>query len=271
VDPGSSHLEQLEAAERQLLVFAHEINHLYQAERARALELERALGRLRESYLDMIKTLAFVVEAKDPSTRAHLQRTHDYAVALAEAVDPELAADEQLRYGFLLHDVGKVGIPEAVLNKPGPLDDGEWEVMRAHPMLGVQMVAGIKSLGSAVEVIRCHHERWDGKGYPAGLAGEAIPAGARVFAVADAFDAMTSDRPYRQAMPFDRACQEIAEGAGSQFDPSVVDAFTAIVPGLPDLHASLHEAGASGGRTSLPAERALGLSVVPARVPAERS
>ena len=122
MDPGRSHLEQLEVAERQLLVFAREINHLYQAERARAAELERALDRLRGSYLDMIKTLAFVVEAKDPSTRAHLQRTHDYAVALAEAVDPELAADEQLRYGFLLHDVGKVGIPEAVLNKPGPLD-----------------------------------------------------------------------------------------------------------------------------------------------------
>ncbi|HEV2919903.1 MAG TPA: hypothetical protein VG673_11770, partial [Actinomycetota bacterium] len=115
----TGHLEQLEAAERQLLVFAREINHLYQAERARAAELERALDRLRGSYLDMIKTLAFVVEAKDPSTRAHLQRTHDYAVALAEAVDPELAADEQLRYGFLLHDVGKVGIPESVLNKPG--------------------------------------------------------------------------------------------------------------------------------------------------------
>ena len=131
MDPGTSHLEQLEAAERQLVVFAHEINHLYQAERARAAELELALASLRASYLDMIKTLAFVVEAKDPSTRAHLQRTHDYAVALAEAVDPGLAADEQLRYGFLLHDVGKVGIPESVLNKPGPLDGEEWEVMRA--------------------------------------------------------------------------------------------------------------------------------------------
>jgi putative two-component system response regulator len=168
------------------------------------------------------------------------QRTHDYAVALAEAVDPELAADEQLRYGFLLHDVGKVGIPEAVLNKPGPLDAEEWEVMRAHPLLGVQMVAGIKSLGGAVEVIRCHHERWDGKGYPTGLAGEAIPAGARVFSVADAFDAMTSDRRYRKAIPFDQACQKIADGAGSQFDPMVVDAFTTIVPDLPGLHASLH-------------------------------
>ena len=107
------------------------------------------------------------------------------------------------------------------------------------------MVAGIKSLGSAVEVIRCHHERWDGKGYLNGLAGEAIPAGARVFSVADAFDAMTSDRAYRKALPFDRACQEIADGAGSQFDPAVVDAFTAIVPELPGLHAALH--GGPGG------------------------
>src|SRR5919109_971636 len=251
MDPAATHLEQLEAAERQLVIFANEINQLYQAERARAAELERALERLRGSYLDMIKTLAFVVEAKDPSTRAHLQRTHDYAVALAEAVDPELAADEQLRYGFLLHDVGKVGIPEAVLNKAGPLDEREWEVMRAHPLLGVQMVAGIKSLGSAVEVIRCHHERWDGKGYPNGLAGEAIPAGARVFSVADAFDAMTSDR----------ACQEIADGAGSQFDPAVVDAFTAIVPDLPGLHASLH--GGAGGAVDSGAHPGSGSATLP--------
>ncbi|HET6751709.1 MAG TPA: HD-GYP domain-containing protein [Actinomycetes bacterium] len=179
-----------------------------------------------------------IAEAKDPRTRAHLQRTHDYAVALTEAVDPALAADQRLRYGFLLHDVGKVGIPEAVLNKAGPLDDDEWEVMRAHPLIGVQMVAGIKSLGHAVEVIRCHHERWDGKGYPAGLAGDAIPLGARIFAVADAFDAMTSDRPYRRALPFERACQEIQDGAGSQFDPTVVEVFAAIAPDLPDLHAS---------------------------------
>ena len=259
MDPEGSHLEQLELAERQLLVFAREINHLYQAERARAAELERALDRLRGSYLDMIKTLAFVVEAKDPSTRAHLQRTHDYAVALAEAVDPELAADEQLRYGFLLHDVGKVGIPEAVLNKPGRLDAREWEVMRAHPLLGVQMVAGIKSLGSAVEVIRCHHERWDGRGYPTGLAGDAIPAGARVFSVADAFDAMTSDRPYRKAIPFDRACQEIADGAGSQFDPAVVEAFSAIVPDLPGLHAALHDGAVDSLAHAIPSSATLPL------------
>jgi HD-GYP domain-containing protein (c-di-GMP phosphodiesterase class II) len=250
MDPVGGHPEQLEAAERQLLVFAREINQLYQAERNRAAQLQQVLDRLRDSYVDMIEALAFVVEAKDPNTRAHLQRTHDYAVALAEAVDPRLAADERLRYGFLLHDVGKVGIPEAIINKPGPLDDREWEVMRSHPLLGVQMVGGIKSLGHAVEVIRCHHERWDGKGYPYGLAGEAIPVGARIFAVADAFDAMTSDRPYRRSLAFDRAVQEIVDGAGSQFDPAVVAAFTGIGPSLPELHATLHgtsRAGAASG------------------------
>ncbi len=240
MDPGVRRPGQLEAAQRQLLVFARELNQLYQAERARAAELETAHERLHESYLDMIRTLAFVVEAKDPGTRAHLARTHDYAVALAEAVDPTLAADERLRDGFLLHDVGKLGIPEAILNKPGPLDEAEWEIMRTHPVLGVQMVAGIKSLGHAVEVIRCHHERWDGGGYPAGLRGEQIPIGARIFSVADAFDAMTSDRPYRRALPFDRAFQEILDGAGSQFDPLVVAAFDEIAPGLPELHATLH-------------------------------
>jgi ribonuclease P protein subunit RPR2 len=238
--PGTRRPDQLEAAERQLLVFAREINQLYQAERARAAELEEALARLRESYTDMIRTLAFVVEAKDPGTRAHLARTHDYAVELARAVDPPMAEDQQLRYGFLLHDVGKVGVPEAILNKRGPLDEREWRVMRTHPLLGVQMVAGIKSLGHAVEVIRCHHERWDGAGYPAGLRGEEIPLGARIFAVADAFDAMTSTRPYRRALPLERAYREIADGAGSQFDPTVVDAFDGLAATLPELHAALH-------------------------------
>jgi HD-GYP domain-containing protein (c-di-GMP phosphodiesterase class II) len=131
--------------------------------------------------------------------------------------------------------------------------------MRAHPLLGVQMVAGIKSLGSAVEVIRCHHERWDGKGYPSGLAGDDIPAGARVFSVADAFDAMTSDRPYRKAIPFDRACQEIADGAGSQFDPAVVEAFTAIVPDLPGLHAALHDGSVDSLARAIPSSATLPL------------
>jgi ribonuclease P protein subunit RPR2 len=239
-------VNQLEAAQRQLLVFARELNLLYQKERARAVELEEALRRLEESYLDMVKTLAFVVEAKDPTTRAHLERTHDYATALAQVVDARLTSDHCLRYGFLLHDVGKVGVPEAILNKPGPLDDEEWLIMRMHPEIGVQMVAGIKSLGPAVEVIRSHHERWDGRGYPAGLAGEEVPLSARIFSVCDAFDAMTSDRPYRRALPLEQAVDEIMAGAGSQFDPAMAEAFVSIAD-LESLHASLHTPVAPNG------------------------
>jgi HD-GYP domain-containing protein (c-di-GMP phosphodiesterase class II) len=239
MDTAIRYLHQLRAAQHQLLVFARELNQLYQAERARAAELERALNRLEESYLDMVKTLAFVVEAKDPSTRAHLERTHDYATVLAKVIDSDLAEDQCLRYGFLLHDVGKIGVPEAILNKPGPLDQEEWLIMRAHPEIGVQMVAGIKSLGPAVEVIRSHHERWDGRGYPAGLGGEEIPLSARIFSVCDAFDAMTSDRPYRRAMPYGQAIGEIMAGAGSQFDPEMVAAFVSI-GNLEEIHASLH-------------------------------
>jgi HD-GYP domain-containing protein (c-di-GMP phosphodiesterase class II) len=244
MDPATRYLNQLEAAQRQLLVFARELNLLYQSERARAAELEETLRRLEDSYLDMVKTLAFVVEAKDPTTRAHLARTHDYAAALAQVVDADLASDHCLRYGFLLHDVGKVGVPEAILNKPGPLDEEEWLIMRMHPELGVQMVSGIKSLGPAVEVIRSHHERWDGCGYPAGLVGEEIPLSARIFSVCDAFDAMTSDRPYRSALSFEQAVEEIMTGAGTQFDPSTAEAFVSIT-GLEALHAALHDRGAS--------------------------
>ncbi len=239
MDTAIGYLNQLEAAQRQLLVFARELNQLYQSERTRAAALERALRRLEDAYLDMVKTLAFVVEARDPGTRSHLERTHDYAAVLAKVVDAELADDHCMRYGFLLHDVGKIGVPEAILNKPGPLDQEEWLIMRMHPQIGVQMVAGIESLGPAVEVIRSHHERWDGRGYPSGLCGEEIPLSARVFSVCDAFDAMTSDRPYRRAMAYERALEEIMAGAGSQFDPAMAEAFVSI-GNLEEIHASLH-------------------------------
>jgi HD-GYP domain-containing protein (c-di-GMP phosphodiesterase class II) len=246
MDPATRYLNQLEAAQRQLLVFARELNLLYQSERARAAELEEALRRLERSYVDMVRTLAFVVEAKDPATRAHLDRTHDYATALAQVVDADLASDHSLRYGFLLHDVGKVGVPEAILNKPGPLDEEEWLIMRMHPEMGVQMVSGMKSLGPAVEVIRSHHERWDGRGYPLELVGEEIPLSARIFSVCDAFDAMTSDRPYRRALPFEHALEQIMDGTGTQFDPAMAEAFVSITD-LEVLHASLHTRVASDG------------------------
>jgi ribonuclease P protein subunit RPR2 len=215
----------LAQAKEQLLVLARDVNEMYQAERARARELEDALDALQESYLATVRTLAFIVEAKDSSTREHLERTHDYARALARVVMPDTEVSPELTYGFLLHDVGKVGIPESILCKPGPLTDEEYEVMKTHPLIGVQIVAPIKFLAGAVDVIRCHHERWDGRGYPDGLAAEDIPLGARIFSVCDTFDAMTSDRPYRRALPFDDAVSEIERCGGTQFDPEVVDAF----------------------------------------------
>jgi len=146
-------------------------------------------------------------------------------LALAERVDPRLVERPEVAYGFFLHDIGKVGIPESVLCKPGPLTDDEWDIMRTHPGIGAQIVEPIRFLEGAVEIVRTHHERWDGRGYPIGLRGEQIPLAARVFAIADSFDAMTSDRPYRAAMSFDEAFEEIRLGSGTQFDPDIVEVF----------------------------------------------
>ena len=222
---------QLAQAKEQLLVLARDVNAMYQSERQRSRELKEALEALQESYLATVRTLAFIVEAKDASTREHLERTHDYARALARVVTGEEVGPE-LSYGFLLHDVGKVGIPESILCKPGPLTDTEYEVMKTHPLIGVQIVTPIAFLGGAMDVIRCHHERWDGRGYPDGLAGEDIPLGARIFAVCDTFDAMTSDRPYRRALPFEATVEEIERHAGTQFDPQVVAAFVGMCDAL---------------------------------------
>ncbi|MGZ8630892.1 MAG: HD-GYP domain-containing protein [Actinomycetota bacterium] len=220
---------ELPALHAQLAVFAREIGSLYQAERTKSRELEAALDGIREMYVATMTSLARVVEAKDTTTRGHLDRTHRYGLLLAERLDPELAAKPEVGYGFFLHDIGKVGVPEAVLCKQGPLDEAEWAVMREHPTIGAQIVSPIRFLAGAIEIVQSHHERWDGEGYPSGLRGERIPLAARVFAIADSFDAMTSDRPYRAAMPAERALEEIRQGAGTQFDPSVVRAFLDLV------------------------------------------
>ncbi|MFY9588887.1 MAG: HD-GYP domain-containing protein [Actinomycetota bacterium] len=209
----------------QLLAFAHDLNEVYRRERARTAELEDALRELEESYLATVRTLAFVVEAKDTHTRSHLDRAHDYAVALAQRVAPDLAADQTLRYGFFLHDIGKIGIPERILSKPGPLTDDEWAIMRTHPLLGAQILSPVKFLHPALPIVEAHHEKWDGSGYPRGLRGEDIPLGARIFALVDAFDAMTSDRPYRRSLTFEQALEQISKSGGTQFDPEVVRCF----------------------------------------------
>ena len=217
--------EDLATVHAQLIVFARELSEMYHLERERSRELEGVLRHVQETYLATMKTLAQVVEAKDRTTRGHLDRAHSLGVELARRIDPELAERPEVGYGFFLHDIGKVGIPEDILCKAGALSDPEWSVMREHPTIGAQIVAPIQFLGDAVQVIRHHHERFDGTGYPSQMRGEEIPLAARVFAVADSYDALTSDRPYRDAMPKERALEEISSGAGSQFDPDVVEVF----------------------------------------------
>jgi ribonuclease P protein subunit RPR2 len=227
-EPGVASDPELPAVHEQLIVFARELGELYRLERSRSAELERVLASLQETYIATMKSLAQVIEAKDLTTRGHLDRTQAYGLALAKRIDASLVTAE-LGYGFFLHDIGKVGIPEHILCKGGPLTLDEWEVMRTHPAVGAQIVAPITFLAGAVDLIRHHHERFDGRGYPDGLKAEEIPLAARVFSVADSFDAMTSDRPYRGAMRIDRALAEIEGGAGTQFDPEVVRVFVDMV------------------------------------------
>lgn len=226
---------EMPAVHEQLIVFARELGDLYRLERARSAELEQVLQSLQETYLATMKSLATVIEAKDQTTRGHLDRTQAYGLALARRIDPVLAEKPTTGYGFFLHDIGKVGIPEHILCKAGPLSVDEWTVMRNHPIIGAQIVAPIAFLADAVELIRHHHERFDGAGYPDGLAGEEIPLAARVFSVADSFDAMTSDRPYRGSIGIERALAEIRGGAGTQWDPEVVRVFVQMIEvGPPD-------------------------------------
>ena len=228
VEPGVPSDPELPAVHEQLIVFARELGELYRLERSRSAELERVLASLQETYIATMKSLAQVIEAKDLTTRGHLDRTQAYGLALARRIDGSLVTAE-LGYGFFLHDICKVGIPEHILCKGGPLTTDEWEVMRTHPLVGAQIVEPIAFLAGAVDLIRHHHERFDGDGYPDGLKAEQIPLTARVFSVADSFDAMTSDRPYRGAMSIDRALSEIEVGAGTQFDPEVVRVFVGMV------------------------------------------
>jgi HD-GYP domain-containing protein (c-di-GMP phosphodiesterase class II) len=212
------------ALEAQLLVFAKELGESYQRERERALRLESALGELRQAYRQTVRALALVVEAKDAGTGQHLERCRVYGMALLAEMGVA-DANREAEFGFLLHDAGKVGVPEKILNKPGPLTAAEWRIMRTHPVIGYQLVADIPFLATAAQVVRCHHETFDGTGYPEGLRGEEIPLPARAFSVVDAFDAMTVDRPYRRAFSVGQAVSELERMAGTQFDPDVVRVF----------------------------------------------
>jgi len=212
---------RLEEKERQLERYAADLRETFKAERAREAEL-------RASYMATVRALANAVEARDAYTGRHAERVAAYGLEIARAAGLELADDPQTEFGFLLHDVGKVAVPDAILFKPAPLTDDERVLMERHPAIGSDILRDIDFLGDAKLVVRHHHERWDGQGYPDGLEGEDIPQAARLFAVADALDALTTDRPYRPAGTFADARRIIAAGAGTQFCPASVAALDAV-------------------------------------------
>jgi len=195
-----------------------------------AIKNHAALQALQESYRITVRALAAALELRDDDTGAHASRVSELALRLAGRVAPELAADPELEYGFLLHDIGKIGVPDSILLKPDRLDPAERGLVQRHVTLGRQILTDIPYLrGRAAEIASAHHERWDGTGYPNQLRGTEIPLAARIFAVVDTFDAITNNRPYRPAQSVEHAIAEIRACAGSQFDPEIVDAFVSLL------------------------------------------
>jgi HD-GYP domain-containing protein (c-di-GMP phosphodiesterase class II) len=199
---------RLNAAYEQTLRYAEDVRDLY-------VQLQRSIG---QSLLG----LANAIEAKDPYTRGHSERVGAWSRRLAARMGMAPADVEMIGQAGVLHDIGKIGVPEPILRKRGALDEAEWSIMRRHPITGAQIVAPFEHLASAAVVIRHHHERRDGSGYPDGLVAEAIPIGARIVAVADVLDALTSERPYRAALSLPAALQQLACEAGKRLDAEVV-------------------------------------------------
>ena len=195
---------------------------------AQASALEDALALRERTYDATLTALTSALDFRDNETGGHSNRVVAYMELLLEHMNIRGAELATLRRGALLHDVGKIGVPDNILRKPTALSETEWAVMKRHPEFGAQIIAGIPFLEDVARIVRHHHERWDGMGYPDGLKGERIPLGARIFAVGDSFDAMTSDRPYRRGLLIDAAREEIRRCGGSQFDPAVVTAFLSI-------------------------------------------
>ncbi len=188
-------------------------------------EVERLYEELQESYESTLQAMVTALDIRDNETQGHSLRVVQYAIRIAESMkieEPELG---WIRRGALLHDIGKIGVPDAILRKPGKLNDDEWIEMRKHPEYGYEMLRHIRFLAPALDIVLSHQERYDGSGYPRGLKGKNIPMGARIFAVVDCFDAMTSDRPYRAGLTIKAARDEIRRFSGIQFDPDVAGSF----------------------------------------------
>lgn len=228
--------------------------------RVKALVNTNRLNERLEDLEAVLFSLAKAVEARDPYTQGHGRRVGHYAALLGRAIGMGKDELQALQWGAILHDIGKIGVPDAVLQKPGKLTDEEWSVMRSHPEIGADICAPLKSAKMLLPIIRHHHERWDGRGYPDGLTGEDIPLVARVMAVADAFDAITTDRPYREGCPPEVAFKILRNGAGTQWDPNLIEPFIRAVRADTSLSSTgVPEAEPAGVRPSL----GVGLEPVP--------
>ena len=225
-------LRQVEAVVKRALEH-HELvvakrryeNHLEELVEQRTVELDRALNSLEGAYRSTLKALTAALETRDSETHGHSERVVSYSLRLGREYGLNSEEMKALEFGSLLHDIGKIGVPDSILRKPAKLTEEEWVRMREHPLHGQQILRGIEFLQGAARVVAQHHEQWDGSGYPVGLRGEDIDVCARIFAVADAFDAITSDRVYRRGKSYEAAAKELDDWAGRQFDPKVVEAF----------------------------------------------
>ena len=200
-------------------------NHLEELVEQRTVELNQALDSLENAYRSTLKALTAALETRDAETHGHSERVVTFSLRLGRELGLDREQQRALEFGSLLHDIGKIGVPDAILRKPAKLTEEEWVRMREHPQHGQAILREIEFLRGAARVVGQHHEKWDGSGYPLGLRGEEIDMNARIFAVADAFDAMISDRVYRAGRPYEEAAEELERFAGRQFDPTVVAAF----------------------------------------------
>jgi response regulator RpfG family c-di-GMP phosphodiesterase len=215
------------ALEHQDLIMAKQRyeDHLEELVEQRTAELDHALNSLEDAYRSTLRALTAALETRDLETHGHSERVVSYSLRLGRAYGLNSAKMKALEFGSLLHDIGKIGVPDLILRKPAKLTEEEWVLMREHPVHGQMILRGIEFLAGAALVVGQHHEKWDGSGYPLGLAGEEIDICARIFAVADAYDAITSDRVYRKGKPYEDAAKELDAWAGKQFDAAVVEAF----------------------------------------------
>ena len=200
-------------------------NHLEELVEQRTAELDQALNSLEDAYRSTLKALTAALETRDSETHGHSERVVTYSLRLGREYGLTAEKMKALEFGSLLHDIGKIGVPDLILRKPAKLTEEEWVLMREHPLHGQQILRGIEFLEGPARVVAQHHEKWDGSGYPLGVQGDDIDLCARIFSVADAFDAITSDRVYRRGKSYQEAADELDEWAGRQFDPKVVEAF----------------------------------------------